>query len=189
MDGKHVLVKHSCIYVSVHTCCLQHTNNQITFTDLPIDKESIKENNNPVRGLHIPQMEFEKPTDLSPENIENPVVAGSSDSFSSVATTKTRKDKTTIGKSLEYWEINNQESNVAKVISRAGKAGGLYSYCYNIAEELNDEKAWIDLSKLVWKWHKIPDDEVLLNTGSGSIFQVKKKEIDQWITNDVFVRL
>ena len=98
MDGKQVLVKPRGVYVRVHTCRLQHSNNQITSRDLPIDKESIKKNNNPVRGLHIPQ------ADWNPNNIENPVVAGSSDSFGFVATTKIRKHKPTIGKRIEYWK-------------------------------------------------------------------------------------
>ena len=43
-------------------------------------------------------MELEEQTVWNPDNLENPVVAGTSDSSGSVATTKIRKDKPTIDK-------------------------------------------------------------------------------------------
>lgn len=66
--------------------------------------------------------------------------------------------KPIIGKYIECYPKDKSEKFTAKVLSRAGKAGGLYGACYNIQRDSGSIE-WIDLVRQLSKWRPIAEDE------------------------------
>ena len=90
-----------------------------------------------------------------------------------------------IGQRIEFVDQEG-ERNVAQVVSRAGKAGGLYGHAFNIKYS-SGRTEWIDLSRNVEKWRVVPDSaEVLLAYDSDEIAAAKNSEYENWKKNEVF---
>ena len=92
------------------------------------------------------------------------------------------------GKRIEYVDENG-DNNVVKIVSRAGKAGGIHTHCYNVQNQQGDV-GWIDLSRNVQKWRPISDDEEVMVCSSGmEAYQAKLKELAKWEKYDVFEKV
>ena len=74
-----------------------------------------------------------------------------------------------------------------KIVSRAGKVGGVYGASYNIQKEDGLIK-WINLARQVEKWRVVSDNEEVLidECDSMELLTAKRSEIDSWMVNDVF---
>ena len=201
-DGKQVLVRHGGTYVRVHVCRLQHapTSGDFVQNTAPMDDPS------PTTSL-LPS----KPVAVSPTQrtcIDDDEESTNKDLFplraheestnrdsiplrdtvdqSFVTPSRVTPSKPAIGKRIECWLKNDGGHFKAKVLSRAGKAGGLYGACYNIERE-SGEIEWIDLVRQVDKWRPVPDDEdVLIASNDDRVLQAKQAEIVNWKNNAVF---
>jgi hypothetical protein len=90
-----------------------------------------------------------------------------------------------LGGRIEYYDQHGNR-NIAKVISRAGKATGQYNFCYNI-RKTDGNVEWIDLYRNIQKWRPINDDcEVLFSSVDDRAYQSKLEELANWKDNDVF---
>ena len=200
MDGKQILVRHGGEYVRVHICRLQVKNDRLEqplenpepLDSSPnVDRAAISKN----MGLNIPQIDE---LSLHEHNVNNSNDTELAENYTNRGDTefadthgedfiypsKNMKNPK-IGSRIEYFEGENQ--SVARVLSRAGKAGGIYGHCFNIEKEPDNEVTWIDLFRCVEKWREVPDEEVnLLDNNKTDVLRAKHAEIEQWKRNDVF---
>ena len=204
MDGKQILVRHGGEYVRVHICRLQVKNGRL---EKPLESpELVNSTPSVVRptasgnmGLNIPQFDEFSLHEEDANNTENNDNTEFVDINSNGENTGLPEFRTNdnfifpckdmknpkVGSRIEYFEGESQ--SVARVLSRAGKAGGLYGHCFNIEKEPDNEVTWIDLSRCVDKWREIPDEEVnLISNNKPEVLQAKHAEIEQWKTNNVF---
>ena len=167
-DGKQVLVRHGGIYVRVHTCRLQHANDSTVPKDLSTEEAEIQQ------PSYAPDAESEDESSRKDGSAEF------------VTPSRSHSEKPKIGQIIECFPKDGGATFTAKIISRAGKAGGIYGNCYNIMKE-NGDMDWIDLVRQVEKWRPYPDGEQLLMcTGNSSIHEAKLNEYENWKQNKVF---
>ena len=184
-DGKQVLVRHGGTYVRVHSCRLQRNTSSSGTAKLSIDSEDGTQNNSEVANGHNSVAAGADSCDVYEDEDEDDNVANDNSNFiypsRSMPSLKA-------GKRIEYLDENG-DRNVAKVVSRAGKAGGIHSHCYNIENQQGDV-SWIALSRNVQKWRPISDDEEIMWCSSGNdAHKAKLVEMKRWIENDVFEKV
>ena len=74
-----------------------------------------------------------------------------------------------------------------KIVSRAGKATGMYKNCYNIRWDCDGSVTWMDLGAEQGNWKVVDDDtELLVLFASDEVWCAKEKEIGNWQENDVY---
>ena len=210
MDGKQVLVRHGGTYVRVHTCRLQHavadkSSSELEACDKVVtndigddsheklcDKDS-KHDNFRLYNYDSEDEVHENHVQNSEQIINNSQQIVNNTETSDVqipyVTPNRFSVKPKVGQKIQCWP-KDDESFTAKVISRAGKAGGIYDSCYNI--ERNDGTVeWIDLARQVEKWRPFSENnEVLLNLESSSaVMKAKEAEIENWKNNDVYTEV
>ena len=200
-DGKQVLVRHSGIYVRVHSCRLQRSyslpsdtlqapqevatsaiHDRMHITDVDNDDDDDDE-------VDVDSSEDMVDVDNVDENFggagdvtENDEIRSTTDRYICPS-----RDMPAVkaGSRIEYVDQDG-ESNVVKVVSRAGKAGGKYKHCYNIQNQHGGGEC-VDLFRNVQKWRQIPDNEEILSCSSGDReYQAKLAEHDNWISNNVY---
>lgn len=193
MDGKQVLVRHGGTYVRVHTCRLQHAVPSVN-KNLPADLRPITDKS--TTNLQSTSADH---NDESSDESENEAAVAPHQQQEPSFVTPTRKDTTKpkIGQKIECWLKNDGEKFDAKVISRAGKAGGIHGNCYNIQRN-SGEVEWIDLARQVEKWRPLPEDNVVETDDQvppSDIFmasyetplnEAKLAELENWKDNNVF---
>ena len=188
-DGKQVLVRHGGIYVRVHTCRLQHsTARQETITDINSNADS----GDAIRPTPaVFSEEDEQSHDDSKDGVPLPppatAAADNSENEPLYIVPNRLMCAAKRGQRIEYFD-GDGERNIATVMSRAGKAGGIHGHCYNI-EKTSGDIEWIDLSR-VQKWRQVPDDlEVLLSSTTDDVYKAKVVEIENWQQNNVFEKV
>ena len=196
-DGKQVLVRHGGTYVRVHSCRLQRDNSISSGTiKPPIDNiQSTQSNSSCVKSGHDAAAaaaaagcdededddSYEGNNDRDGGNLDN------EDSLNFIYPSRSMPSLKA-GKRIEYLDEHG-EKNVVKVVSRAGKAGGVHGHCYNI-QNRQGEVAWIDLSRNVQKWRPISDDEDIMCCSSGNdTYPAKLAEMKNWSSNEVFEKV
>ncbi|KAK4319794.1 hypothetical protein Pmani_009312 [Petrolisthes manimaculis] len=74
-----------------------------------------------------------------------------------------------------------------RVMSRAGKASGRYSDCYNFRWDSDGGVSWVDLKKDFSTWKIVDDDtELLVLFNTEEVLRAKEKEISNWRDNEVY---
>ena len=74
-----------------------------------------------------------------------------------------------------------------KVISRSGKATGMYRNCYNIRSDEDASEASYDVVRDFSTIEVVPDDtELLVLYNSDAIKEAKMRELQNWTNNEVF---
>ena len=193
-DGKQVLVRHGGTYVRVHSCRLQRNNSSSGTIESPINvnNQSTQSNssdkshdsisaNDSDRNSHDSAVANDCNDDDEDDNLD------SEDNLNFIYPSRSMPSLKA-GKRIEYLDENGC-NNVVKVVSRAGKAGGVHSHCYNVQNQ-QGEIAWIDLSRNVQKWRPISDDEEIMWCSSGNdAYQAKLDELKKWIKNEVFEKV
>jgi transposase InsO family protein len=191
-DGKQILVRHGGIYVRVHECRLQHAQHKGVLT-VPDDMQANDTLDAPSHT--VPQADMNDDDDGCDDVVtvpqQQPVVDNTAADVSEVISpNRNTAVKPTIGKRIECWTKHDGEKFTAKVISRAGKASGIHSHCYNIQRDSSGEVEWIDLVRQVEKWRQLPDEaEVLVSGNDSRTIEAKEAELKNWKDNDVFVEV
>jgi hypothetical protein len=181
-DGRQVLLRHGGIYVRVHACRLQHNVNE----SLPIKKVNsvdVNDTTGAASAIDTPGISLlqDKVSDGEADNVSDVGNQGETQ----YTTPSHKMCAAKIGGRIEYFDKDG-EKNIARVISRAGKVGGIYGHCYNI-QKTNGQIEWIDLAGNVQKWRIVPDDtEVLVCSSINSVYEAKLAEIENWKQNNVF---
>ena len=178
-----MLVRHGGTYVRVHTCRLQHA-------PLEASPCEMLEGNSAESTSQTEQSQVESEDDDNSSELiasRQPSSLDNADGF--VTPTRTDRNKPIIGKRIEFW-TKDGERHVAKVVSRAGKAGGLYGACYNIQRDTG-EIDWIDLARQVEKWRPVQEQQEILIAAecSPTILAAKELELASWKKNQVFVEV
>lgn len=182
-DGKQVLVRHGGIYVRAHICRLQksYVKDEVVKRDDQIievrgDKQefaSVKDTHSRNKGQQEESEDEETqemPETETPQHEERVVPRGG-----------------LVGKRIQCRMNGSDQMITGKVMSRAGKATGRNSGCYNIIKDHDGEIQCFDLDREVLEWRLIEDSqEVLILRNSGSVRVAKEKEMDSWVKNDVF---
>ena len=182
-DGKQVLVKHGGTFVRVHSCRLQHATTASTpdltsVTQGNKNQQEKAETNDNNDDLYEDET---SPTQQTNDNVQEQQTEVVND----FTVPSKNMHPPALGKRIEYYDQQG-DKNVAKVISRAGKATGQYNFAYNI-QKTDGGVEWLDLFRNVQKWRVIRDDsEVLISTAFDNTYQSKLKELSNWKENDVF---
>jgi hypothetical protein len=186
-DGKQVLVRHGGIYVRVHICRLQYAPLSQSMSDL-CDPESKTVLDSAEEGRKVSSQmnkEESRAQDVESDDEAHSQPEQTRETSDFVTPSRSSACRPIVGKRIECWP-KDEDKFTAKVISRAGKAGGLYGACYNIQRD-DGEIEWIDLARQVEKWRLVPDnEEVLINVCDSEILEAKKLEILNWKSNGVF---
>ena len=204
-DGKQVLVRHGGIYVRVHTCRLQKAS-----TNGKLEDESGVENNTELKAPQSQSLtdcvivsdEYDKPNTLNEdlvggqggqvvvarENDSVPTLDGqSAELLQETVRGESHPTGSLVGKRIDCYRNGSGQRISGKVISRAGKATGKYSNCYNICKDSDGEVEWIDLSRDVSDWYVIEDDkEIFILKKCDLVQEAKQLEVDSWVKNGVF---
>ena len=84
------------------------------------------------------------------------------------------------------YKLGDDEWRRGYVHSRAGKATGANSSCFNIRDELSDEIHWYDFTDSAVSWEPIPAEILITNLDNESIYIAKMKELENWRNNDAY---
>ena len=72
-----------------------------------------------------------------------------------------------------------------QIVSRAGKATGVYRHCYNVARD-SGTSGWCDLSTLDDLRQVPPEEELFVFHCSEKVSEAKDREMENWHSNKVF---
>ena len=92
-----------------------------------------------------------------------------------------------VGNRYEITLADTREKMNVRITGRAGKATGKYKDCYNFRNESSGKESWMDFGKNVSEIREVGDDEEVMITMSDEVvMEAKRKEIGNWIENEVF---
>ena len=200
-DGKQVLVRHGGTYVRVYSCRLQRNPSISGTIQTSIDggEQNMQSKSSHIRNSNDSAAaagcddedednSSEDRNDNDDGNLDNDEGNLNNDDGLEFVYPSRSMPSLKAGNRIEYHDENGVK-NVAEVVSRAGKVGGVHGHCYNVQNRQGDV-AWIDLSRNVQKWRPISDDETIMWCSSGKdAYQAKLTELNKWIENDVFEKV
>lgn len=199
-DGKQVLVRHGGVYVRVHQCRITRAHGEhecigsgeddkvtmddqdrvsVGNDDVPVEESD--EEFNGVGGLDesaeaelFPEMPGSvtqrQETEVDPEirgTVERPTVK--------------------VGQRIQGIHRISGELKSGRILSRAGKATGKYKNCYNIKWDSDGSEGWVDVGEDFSDLEVLDiDAEMMVLFNSDEVLTAKKKELENWIENDVF---
>ena len=184
-DGKQVLVKQGGTYVRAHTCRLQVVPETSLQMQKPGDQDSSRRDigDNPAvtrKKEDVTEVRGEVEEDTESEEEEHDTEARSEEDL-------TVRQMPKSGDRLEGFLTESGEKVNITILSRAGKATGKYKSCFNIRNESDNTVGWLDLNRDLYNWQVVKDDEEVLVACSGEeCLEEKRKEIRNWIDNEVF---
>ena len=80
-------------------------------------------------------------------------------------------------------EVHSESGELisGKIISKAGKATGKFSNCFNLCNEEDNNVCWLDFEKDFTEWSQVPDEaEMFLLYSSDDVSAAKEREIRNW---------
>lgn len=179
-DGKQFLVKHGGMCVRVHTCRI---------TRAPISADAgVIENVTPTLNERNSEGLDDSDSDTEDDTGENEDNSNAHDD--PVVTDQRMGDQTVrvkVGQRIKGIDQSSGEWISGKIVSRAGKATGKFKNRYNIKKDSDGNVGWVDLDRDFSSWETVDDDiEMLVFFNTDEVMQAKKKEIDNWMRNEVY---
>ena len=194
IDGKQFLVKHGGAYARVHSCRLTKANTRVTDMDSGgndnssntlshiIDTSSV--HNMAEHGfIDESLMESDDDESAEPDNKDKEVnLDGNEQKAAEAGAVKVK-----IGQRIKGIDKTSGEWFSGKIVSRAGKATGKWSNCYNVQNASDGNIGWVNLDKDVTSWEILDDStELLVLFNTNEVMAAKEKEIENWKRNGVY---
>ncbi|KAG0724834.1 Retrovirus-related Pol polyprotein from transposon RE1 [Chionoecetes opilio] len=90
------------------------------------------------------------------------------------------------GQRIKGVEKASGECISGRIVSRAGKATGRYSNCYNIKSDKDGNINWMDLDRDFTSWETVDEvTEMFVLFNTDEVVCAKEKEIENWRTKEV----
>lgn len=205
-DGQQIIVKHGGIYVRVHPTRIRlsrkvHSHEEDTIAEIPEKEETLVDQ----MSVNIDNLSGSVNTDegdavRDPLLIENEIVNDEKVSNYDNVPPEVPKDdaghsevpmsemmrRPSKGQRIQF-RSSDENLVTVEVLGRAGKATGRNKDCFNVKFP-DGTSRWIDLSK-VTEYREIQDDEEILMTDNYNNVAAKKKELDLWKRNRVYIEV
>ena len=206
-DGKQFLVRHGGIYVRVHACRLSNVPCKAIVSTSDV---LTPENENLASPIVAPEvsdvnMDYSSDEDYFVNPSTDPSVALSDNVPLNPVDTECEASinasvnepeehsvkqiapvKVKVGQRVRGILCDTGELLSGKLLSRAGKASGKYSNCFNMKKD-DGSIGCVDVRKDFSEFEILSDDvELVVLFNSDEVFQAKRKEIQSWHDNCVY---
>lgn len=190
-DGKQFLVKHGGGYVRVHECRL--TCAPESWSESRRDEDDhggaarVEDQTLPSRYTFEEESEDGDVHGNATEIQVGEVSESTTEVESAPEIAPALPSRLVAGTRIQGTRSDTGELVSGRVMSRAGKASGRYSDCYNFRWDSDGSISWADLKKDFSTWKIVDDDtELLVLFNTEEVLRAKEKEITNWRDNEVY---